>query len=474
MLQRFALTLLALSLATCSDPPDWLDHVRASGELVVVTRNSPSTHYVGSSGEPTGPEFDLARGFAKHLGVTLTMHEVDTMDALFNAVDKHAAHMIAAGLAVTDKRRQRVNFSEPYQTVTQHVVYRLGTGKPRTVEDLFDRRLAVLAGSSHAEMLRRLKADHPRLTWREVDDMEIADLLAAVDAEDSDIDVTIADTTDFEINSNFLPELRIAFDLTPDDNIAWAFTNAHSQQLMTAANAYLVRIRRSGRLARILDRYYGHTDDLDYVGTRSFIRHVRSRLPRYQPWFEEAAAQHGVDWRLLAAVGYQESHWRPKAVSPTGVRGIMMLTEATADYLDIDNREDPRSSIFGAARFLARLKERLPDQIPEPDLTWMTLAAYNVGFYHLRDARGIVELDGGDPDAWIDVRKALPLLAQKKYYERLKYGYARGWEPVQYVENIRSYAAILRWMSAQDEAESASDEDEAVLTRKQDASTAAP
>lgn len=447
MIRRLPLLAIAVLLGTCSQPPDLLDHVLASGRLVVVTRNAPTTYYLGHDNQPAGPDYDLARQFAAQLGVRLVIQPVASLDALFAAVDSGDAHMIAAGLTVTDKRGERARFSQPYQSVRPQFVYKLGTGRPRQVEDLFDRRIVVLSGSSHAELLRRLKADHPRLFWQEVDEAEVSDLLVAV-AEGS-IDVTVADSNDVELHRNFLPEIRVAFDVGASDELAFAFPKKHSQALVREADTFLARIERNGRLARIMDRYYGHTDDLDYVGTRTFIRHVNSRLPTYETWFREAAAGHELDWRLLAAVGYQESHWRPRAVSPTGVRGIMMLTEATAQYLDIDDREDPRSSIFGAARFLARLKERLPETIKEPDLTWMALAAYNVGFYHLRDARAIVELEGGNPDVWIEVRKALPLLAQKKWYERVKYGYARGWEPVRYVENIRSYAAILRWLTSE-------------------------
>lgn len=432
----------------------------AGGQLVVVTRETPTTYFLGHDDQPAGPEYDLARRFADTLGVELVIKPRDSLDALFDAVRNNEAHMVAAGIAITDKRKQTVAFSEPYQSVEQQIVYRLGTGRPKSVPEVFERNLVVLRDSSHAETLRAIKADHPRLTWQEIADDGVGDLLSQV--ADGSVQLTVADSHDFDLHRNFLPEIRVAFDIGSADDLAWVFPLQHSKALRTEANRFFARVRRNGQLARIQDRYYGHTDELDYVGTRTFIRHVDSRLPRYDAWFREAAAAHGLDWRLLAAVGYQESHWRAKAVSPTGVRGIMMLTEATADYLDIDDRTDPRSSIFGAARFIARLKERLPDTIREPDLTWMALAAYNVGFYHLRDARAIVELEGKNPNVWIDVREALPLLAQKKWYQRVKYGYARGWEPVRYVENIRSYASILRWIT--DERET-SDDDAQQLTQ---------
>ena len=132
-----------------------------------------------------------------------------------------------------------------------------------------------------------------------------------------------------------------------------------------------------------------------------------------------------------------------------------MLTQATAYYRGIEDRTDPASSISGGARFYARLKARLNDSIPEPDRTWMALAAYNVGFYHVEDARKIVEMQEGDPNRWVDVRDALPLLARKKWYSRVPYGYARGWEPVEYVENIRNYRDILHWLENRENASEA-------------------
>lgn len=439
---------LAALLGTCEQVPTQLEQVRALGELRVVTRNSPTAYYIGVNG-PVGPEYDLVKGFAEHLGVSLKIRPVESFDQILPSITEGDAHMAAAGLSVTEVRKERVQFSEPYHQVTQHLIYRLGTGKPRSVEEFADGRIAVMAGSSHVETLEALQSEYPEMAWTEARNAEVADLLMSVAS--SEIDYTVADSTDFNIIRNFHPELRVALDLEVADPIAWAFPAGEDHSLVAAANSYLKKMKRNGRLARILERYYGHTDKFDYVGTRAFMRHYQKRLPQYRGMFERAAEMHGFDWRLLAAIGYQESHWRPGAVSPTGVKGIMMLTEATADFLGIEDRVDPESSILGGARFLRRLKRRLPETIREPDRTWMALAAYNVGYGHLMDARRIVEIQGGNPDAWIDVSERLPLLAQRKWYSRVLYGYARGWEPVLYVENVRTYLDILRWLTDRDE-----------------------
>ncbi len=437
---------MAALISTCSSPPPLLEQVLDLGELRVVTRQTPTTYYEGPDG-PAGPEYDLVRGLAFELGVELVVDTVESVSEIMPYLLEGKAHMAAAGLSATEARREYLDFSYPYQDVDMHLIYRLGTGKPRTIKEVAasGRAVEVVADSSHSQMMASLSEIYPELVWSQNADDEVVDLLEKVAS--GQIDFTISDSTEFNIQRHFYPDLRVALDLQIDDPIAWAFRKDDGASLLERVDRYLITADRNGMLAQVSDRYYGHTEEFDYVGTRSFIRHFESRLPRYRESFENAAAEAGVDWRLMAALGYQESHWRSNAVSPTGVRGIMMLTRATAEYLDIPDRMDPTSSIFGGARFYAIQHDRLPDSIEEPDRTWFALAAYNVGYNHLMDARQIVEWQGGDPDKWIDVSEALPLLAKRRWYERVPYGYARGWEPVLYVNNIRSYYNIMRWLT---------------------------
>ena len=438
------IAILAALVGTCSSPPSMIDQIIELGELRVVTRDTPTSYFVGPDG-PAGPEYDLFRGFAESLGVTLVIETVESVSEILPHVNEGKSHMAAAGLSMTESRREFLSFGYPYNSVDMHIIYKLGSGKPRSIEETIGRYIEVVASSSHSDMMDSLSVAYPELDWSENADVEVVDLLEKVAR--GELDFTIADSTEFNIQRHFYPDLRIALDLQIADPIAWAFKKKEGDSLLARADEYLIRANRIGFLARVNDRYFGHTEKFDYVGTRAFIRHFESRLPRYRELFEGAADNAGVDWRLVAAIGYQESHWRSHAVSPTGVRGIMMLTEATADYLDIEDRMDPASSIFGGARFYARQTERIPDSVDEPDRTWMALAAYNVGFNHIKDARQIVEWQGGDPDTWVDLSQALPLLAKQKWYSRVPYGYARGWEPVLYVNNIRSYYNIIRWLT---------------------------
>ncbi len=422
---------------------DSLERVLRRGALVVVTRNSATSHYIGPDGEPTGFEYELARRFADHLGVSLEMRDIGSFDELLPTLKRNGGDLAAAGLAITPERRQKVDFGPVYQETRLQVVYRAGSERPREVADLVGRDIAVIAGSSYAETLMEYKSEYPALAWREVAELGIEGLFEQV--ADGEIDYTIADSNIVAIHRRYFPEVRPAFTLGEPQSLAWAF-HPHDRALQHAAAEFFGEYEASGRLAALRERHYAHVEDFDFVGVHTFLKHVEQRLPSVRVLFREAAEKSGLDWRLLAAVGYQESHWNPNAVSPTGVRGLMMLTLQTADQLDIENRLDPRSSVFGGARYLKRIKSRIPERITEPDRTWMALAAYNIGMGHLEDARVITEIRGGNPDRWLEVKDNLPLLTDKEWYSRVEYGYARGHEPVQYVENIRSYYDILVWL----------------------------
>ena len=448
-MRKATIILFALVLGTCSRPPTTLEEVLASGQLRVITRNSPTTYYNGPLGED-GPEFQLTEGFATYLSekygrlIKVDFIPVNQFAELLPALKHGYAHMGAAGLTVTEERKQQVTFGPVYQTVRQELVYRLNTGKPQSVEDLRGKQLEIMAGSSYVDTLHDIKQIHPELAWAENTNTEISELLVAVDKQQ--IDYTVVDSNDFAVHRAYMPDLRVAMTLKEEDQLAWAFGRYRSQDIQAEVKDYFASIKASGELEQILDRYYGHTDRFDYVGTRTFIKHYESRLEPYEQSFKTAGLNTDTDWRLLAAIAYQESHWNPAAISPTGVRGLMMLTKVTASIVGVANREDPHDAISGGARYLAELRGRLSD-IPEPDRTWFALAAYNVGYGHVQDARAITRERGGDPTRWLDVKEDLPLLAIRKWYSQAPHGYARGWEPVQHVSNIRTYYEILNWLT---------------------------
>jgi membrane-bound lytic murein transglycosylase F len=437
---RYALlALLVLALPGCSDNDAFIERIKEEGKLVVVTRNAPTTYYEGRDGA-TGFEYDLVSAFADQLGVEVELVVRDNPGEILAMIAAGEADIAAAGLTRTQQRQDRVLFSHSYQDVTQQVVCRRGGAQPSQVEDLLGLSIEVPAETSYVEQLNRLQQDYPELSWQVHPEHNTEYLLEKV--WQRELDCTIGDSNIVAVNQRYMPELSVRFDISEPQQLALALP-PQAQGLHQALNNWLEMVRDNGQLQVLVNKYYGFIDVFDYVNTRVFQRKVRTLLPKYQALFEEAAKKHEIDWALLAAQAYQESHWDRRARSPTGVRGIMMLTLPTAREVGIKSRLDARQSIFGGAKYLADLRSRLPEEITEPDRTWIALAAYNVGMGHVYDARRLARELGKNPDLWHDFREVLPLLSQKKYYKDLRYGYARGSEPVRYVQRIRNYHDML-------------------------------
>jgi len=424
-----------------------LQRIQSAGKLRVITFNGPTTYYKDNE-ETGGFEYELARAFADKLGVELEIKLVDQFDKIMPEVKAAHVDMAAAGLAITEDRKKLFSFSTPYQTIKQQVVFRAGGGKgPYGAAGLVGRNITVTAGSSHVERLEKLKEKYPELSWQETADETPENLLIRV--WEKELDLTIADSNIIAVVRQFYPDLNIAFSLPPDDKLAWMFTLSSDNSLIDAANDFLKEMKSSGKLDRLLDHYYGPSSKFNYVNTKKFQERIDHLLPEFEYMFRRAGKEAGIDWRLLAAQAYQESHWNADAVSPTGVRGIMMLTNATAKRLKVNDRRNPEESIEGGSRYLKILLDGLPARIQQPDRLWLALAAYNIGIGHLEDARILTQKAGDDPDSWLDVRKYLPLLARPEWHKKTRYGYARGYEPVAYVNRIRGFYAILSWSDTQ-------------------------
>lgn len=433
------LLLFPLLLSCSLFEKNKLEKVKSAGELVVLTRVSPTTYYETPEG-PAGFEYDLVKSFASYLGVKPRFVVAEKFNDILPRLIKGDADLAAAGITVTEARSKLVRFGPPYQEIRQQVIYRLGTDRPAGAEQLVGRQIEVQAGTSYAERLNELKPQYPDLKWTEVD-KETEELLQIV--WEGLLEISVADSNIVAINRQYFPELQVAFNLQKPESLAWAFPPGEDQSLHNAAMKFLEKSRASGELTQLIDRYYGPASRSNFVNLSVFKVRVRSRLAQYQLLFEKTGKQYNIDWRLLAALGYQESYWDPQAVSPTGVRGMMMLTEETADQLQIADRFDAAQSIDGGARYLQGLIERMPPGIVEPDRTWMALAAYNIGTSHLEDARIITQKQGRDPNKWSDVKNYLPLLADAEWYTKTKNGYARGLEPVIFVNSVRTYYDVL-------------------------------
>lgn len=441
---KIAATALLVLVPSC-DPGQLIERpvlpFGMSEELVVLVRNGPTTRFIGADGKYTGIEQDLAELFARDVGKPLRMVERDRFADILPALRRQAAHLAAAGLSVTEERSRHFDFGPAYLSVQKVVAYNTGSLRPRELRQLVGKRVAVVAGSSSADQLRAERANLPELEWEEV---HVADSMTLLDRlSDGDYDYVVVDSNVLDLAQNFSPNIDRAITLGSPETLAWALPKNADPLLLQHVKDFFDRINADGTLRVLLDRYYGHIERLNTGDVVAFLQRRTSILPQYRSMFREAQELTDIDWRLLAALGFQESHWNPLATSPTGVRGLMMLTAPTADRMGVTDRLDPKQSILAGARYLRILKDTLPARIPEPDRTWMALAAYNIGYGHLEDARILAQRRGLNADSWIDLRRTLPLLARSDYYTTVKRGYARGGEAVILTENIRNYYDIL-------------------------------
>ena len=423
------LVSLCLLLAACDQQvPSW-----DAGKLVVLV---PET-VMGPEGEL---ERELARLFAEQLHVTLETVPLP-QDEVLTALRKHQAQLAAVPLR-SGSNPAALLFGPSYQSVRELVVCNGDKARIKNLAELAGRKLAVTAGSAHEVALREALANLPSLQWQTYHDLTTIDLLAEVG--EGTLDCAAANELQFADARNYHSNLVAELDIAAPSKLAWGFPEDADPDLLKQVQIFFDGIQQDGTLHRLLDRYYGHNNRLRKRDAAAFITGINTVLPHFRRMFEEAATLTGEDWRLLAALAYQESQWNPLATSYTNVRGMMMLTGDTADRMEVSNRLDARESIRAGAEYLQLLKEQMPDHIPEPDRTWLALAAYNQGYSHLEDARILTKRAGLNPDSWSDVKKWMPLLNQPKFYSTLKHGYARGGEAVILVESIRSYYDMLK------------------------------
>ena len=431
-----------VSLSSFAPIPSLIVQIKTLGELRVVTRTSPLAFYRGSNGLPEGPEYELAQRFADELGVKLRIMPLHSYADIYAALTSGQAHVAAAGLKVPMQSVPGIEFGPAYQHVHEHLIYRRGALRPGSLAEIGNSDLEIAAGSSHAKTLQDARDANPELVWVENSSTNSQALLDGV--ADGTIDYTIADSTEFALAHDMHPDLRIAFDFPGNRPLAWAASN-HDPSFAGDMAKYFARLKLNGDLAAIVNRYYGRSEDGEFAGGPGFMRHLQSRLPLYKQWFVEAAEQSSQDWRLLAAIGYQESKWNPHASSSAGAHGLMQLTLDTATEAKVTDLSDARQSIFGGARYFRQVYAKIPSHVSEPDRTWFALAAYNIGYGHVEDARVLAQKAGRDADSWQEVRDFLPLLEQERWYTQTENGYARGREPVHYVDNVRGYRDMLEW-----------------------------
>lgn len=432
-------------------------------ELVVMIRPGPVVYFSGPDGALVGFDADLARRFAAEQKLPVRFVTAESSAQMTAAIARGQAHIGAGGLLrpregarrpaleikpvsaparsdLAGEANANVLWSAGYYRVEPQLIYNSDSYKPASWHDLDGETVAYLEGTGLDPDVAALAAAHPGVRFHGLDLPSPAGLFAQV--SDGTIGYAIVGSLAASVARNIYLDYEVAFSAGAKREVAW-IVPPRFPELLADLDRFLARVKRDGFVERLAERYVPDARTFQRVDASAFQESIRTALAQWKPMFRDVQERTDVEWRLLAAIAYQESKWDPFAESETGVRGFMQITEDTARHLGIRNLLDPEQNVLGAARYLRDLKSKLPARIGEPDRTWLALAAFNIGFGHLEDARVLAQKQKLNPDLWSDVKRVLPLLALPEYHADARNGYARGGMPVAFVDRVRAYYDIL-------------------------------
>jgi len=426
-----------------SKPPTILETIKNNHRLNVIILNSPTVYYVGSD-DHRGFEYDLISDFAKSINVQLNLTIVHTIQEALALTRKGIADITVASLTATEKREKEFKFGPFYHSVTEQLICHKRLFKkdhlPKNYDELVGLNIVVAKDTNHVTTLNKLKNSIEGFDFNVSSEFSTEELLEKV--WQKEINCTVADSHAFMISQRYYPELIRVMNLGQPKNLGWIIRKG-DDSLNEALFRWLNKYERAGKLAELNGFYFDFINVFDYYDVKVFHKRLKNILPKYEQYFKQAGKKYHIPWIILAAQSYQESHWKPDAKSFTGVRGMMMLTNNTAKLLEVKNRLNAKESIFGGAKYFAMMRKIFPKEVEGKNLWAFTLAAYNIGLGHVYDAQKLAKQLNKNPYSWNDLKTVLPLLSQKKYYKNLKYGYARGTEPVRYVNAIQHYYDMI-------------------------------
>lgn len=416
----------------------------------VVRVLAPESELVHTHLSPYGPGFEreLLELFADQADFHPVWLHVDSPEAAWPKLRSgHADLLIGVGDASGANSRmplgRRIAPGPVYVNHPVAVVHQRQYKGLSDISDLCGRGLMVPDNPSLQKISLDLlgEQDCPAAALF-TDDGPLPIQFAAMQQADSRF--TLVDTGRYRMWKPFFPEIQLSEFLDASIGYRW-FWGKRNDKMSAALEAFWEKKLDSEVFTDLLDKYFGFFPErIDRFELYHFADRLKHDLPRFNEAIAEAARRYDIDPLLLVALIYHESRFDAQAVSPTGVRGIMQITQATAQALGMDNPDDPRQSILAGARYLKQIWERLDrEDLPYWDRWFLTLSAYNQGLGHTWDAMELAKSLGLRETSWKNVKQVFPLLSKREYYSKARHGFTRGREAVAHVESVRYYYYIL-------------------------------
>jgi len=417
------------------------DSIIKNNEITFITRNNTYSYFI-DQGQKMGFEYDLAKAFADYIGVQLKVRDDFSWSDIIPALKTGKGAFAGANLSVDAENKNDLLYSNPFLTTNLHIIANRSNRSVRKLIDLSGKEITVRKGSAAIGHLKALMHDNFTFSIVEIENISTENLISMVNR--NIVELTIADDNIMSMIGQHYPDIKTTSKITTGDQIGWVL-HPYSFKLKARMDTFLNEIRENGVYDRIYEKYHDKPRHLNVADIVTFHSKLNENLPIYRKIIKEKAAIFGFDWRLVAAQIYQESHFNPNANSHANANGIMQLMKRTADSYGIKDIFDPAQNISAGLSHLKKLYEHF-DNASGKDRMNISLAAYNVGQGHILDARNLARRKKLDPNKWESLEETLPLLSKRKYFKDSLYGYCRGKEPVEYVNNINSYYDIIKHM----------------------------
>lgn len=406
----------------------------------VLIQDSPLVFSINKDKVRFGIDNDLLENFSQNYKVKFKFTSFRSMEELNLALKENKFDII---ISRTDLPQEELNYIKgPEKEELYLSLFCQRKSKVKKIDDLKDKKIWVDNRYKNLFENSELSGDQNlKLKW--ITDFKIYKTVKHI----SNIDHSCFITENLEgaFLNRYFPSYEKVTSISDTRSNYWLIHRDH-KELASLIHSWFHRAAREDEIMRIYDRYTTYLSELDHKDIYQFLKNIRELLPEYESEFKKAASEYDLPWQLVAAIAYQESHWDKDAVSYTGVKGIMQLTKETAKYLGVEDREDPEQSIWGGARYIRALLDKVPENMHSKDRLSLALASYNIGYAHMRDTQKLASSLGKNPYSWKHIRETLPLLEEEEYHEDLKYGYARGRETVEFVERVHGFYSLLKTM----------------------------
>lgn len=422
-----------------------MDLIKMRGELRYGTRASLLSYFIVGE-EIVGYEYQLLKAFCNENGLTLKTEVYPNNGEMFKDLQSGKIDVAGGHLSATKSRAKLFAFSAPISETATSLVTHYNYRKQTDIKDFEDTKGQLIANSSYEELLQKL--DFQPQNIETIENISLFDLVRKINKQE--IDFTFADSEIIDIYQYFIPGLYQPIQLSEKEDVVFILNRVRVDTLKAGLDQSILQANENGLLEKFKSDVMIHIPNIDIADTVTFFDKLQTTWPKVKDLIDSVATENDFDTALLAAISYQESHWNPDAVSISGVKGLMMLTESTAEEMNVSDRTDAKESLTGGIKYFRYMRDKIPDRITEPDKTLFALAAYNIGYGHLEDARILTQKAGKDPDQWKEVEPFLEKLNNPMLEHELNYGNANGKTAVLYVNNIMTYKQLMTWKLQKD------------------------